>query len=100
MNINDDMIECGADESIKDRSGCKGWYHLKCVSLNNLSMDQVNEMNWKCDDCRFENAECSCFVCGKKGDILRCSRCKKAFYCSWEHQITDWLRHCNNWTIP
>eukprot|EP01083_Nonionella_stella_P008840 25580_1 len=34
-----------------------------------------------------------CFVCGKTGNVMRCSQCKSAFYCSREHQVSDWARH-------
>lgn len=39
-----------------------------------------------------------CYVCGKTGNVMRCSQCKNAFYCSREHQVQDWARHskeCN-----
>ena len=42
------------------------------------------------------NAEC--YVCRKTGNVMRCSQCKNAFYCSREHQVQDWARHskeCN-----
>ena len=34
-----------------------------------------------------------CMVCGKGGNVMRCSNCKCAFYCSRQHQIDDWDRH-------
>lgn len=34
-----------------------------------------------------------CAVCGKIDQIQRCSKCKKAFYCSREHQIKHWPTH-------
>ena len=40
----------------------------------------------------------ACYVCGKTGNVMRCSQCKQAFYCSREHQVQDWARHskeCN-----
>ena len=40
----------------------------------------------------------ACYVCGKTGNVMRCSQCKQAFYCSREHQVEDWARHskeCN-----
>eukprot|EP00484_Ammonia_sp_Unknown_P022700 CAMPEP_0197027988 /NCGR_PEP_ID=MMETSP1384-20130603/7815_1 /TAXON_ID=29189 /ORGANISM="Ammonia sp." /LENGTH=744 /DNA_ID=CAMNT_0042456923 /DNA_START=89 /DNA_END=2323 /DNA_ORIENTATION=- len=43
-------------------------------------------------------AAAACFVCGKTGNVMRCSQCKSAFYCSREHQVNDWSRHskeCN-----
>lgn len=40
----------------------------------------------------------SCVLCGKQDNIMRCSKCKKAFYCSREHQVQHWPEHaavCN-----
>merc|ERR1711933_29522 len=37
--------------------------------------------------------EAKCYVCGKTGNVMRCSQCKSAFYCSREHQVSDWARH-------
>jgi hypoxia-inducible factor (prolyl hydroxylase) len=34
-----------------------------------------------------------CVVCNKSEKLLRCSRCKVAFYCTKEHQRRDWKRH-------
>ena len=34
-----------------------------------------------------------CVICGKKDRVLQCSRCKKVFYCSKEHQQLDWKSH-------
>lgn len=34
-----------------------------------------------------------CAVCGKIDQIQRCSKCKKAFYCSREHQVKHWPTH-------
>jgi len=34
-----------------------------------------------------------CHVCGEKNNLLRCSRCKKIWYCGTEHQREDWTRH-------
>eukprot|EP00484_Ammonia_sp_Unknown_P028583 CAMPEP_0197036626 /NCGR_PEP_ID=MMETSP1384-20130603/14079_1 /TAXON_ID=29189 /ORGANISM="Ammonia sp." /LENGTH=822 /DNA_ID=CAMNT_0042466823 /DNA_START=81 /DNA_END=2549 /DNA_ORIENTATION=+ len=36
-----------------------------------------------------------CFVCGRNENVMRCSQCKGTFYCSREHQIMDWPRHCH-----
>jgi len=33
------------------------------------------------------NVPPQCAVCGKIDQIQRCSKCKKAFYCSREHQV-------------
>ena len=41
----------------------------------------------------------ACNVCGKKGKLFRCSKCKEARYCSREHQVEDWKTHkrvCGN----
>ena len=43
-----------------------------------------------------------CLVCGKTSDLMRCSRCKAAIYCSQEHQHSDWARHsseCQQWAL-
>eukprot|EP01083_Nonionella_stella_P027744 76422_1 len=35
-----------------------------------------------------------CGVCGISGKLLRCSGCNTVWYCSKEHQLSDWkLRH-------
>lgn len=34
-----------------------------------------------------------CFNCGKGGELMRCSRCRKARYCTAECQKTDWKKH-------
>jgi len=38
-------------------------------------------------------AQVICVVCNKSEKLLRCSRCKVAFYCTKEHQRRDWKRH-------
>uniref|UniRef100_A0A8D8TYF1 hypoxia-inducible factor-proline dioxygenase n=2 Tax=Cacopsylla melanoneura TaxID=428564 RepID=A0A8D8TYF1_9HEMI len=35
----------------------------------------------------------SCQLCGFKGTLLRCSKCKVTYYCSKEHQTLDWKTH-------
>lgn len=35
----------------------------------------------------------SCELCGSVGRLLRCSRCKTAYYCSKKHQELDWKKH-------
>ncbi|KAJ7346964.1 hypothetical protein DFH08DRAFT_869925 [Mycena albidolilacea] len=35
----------------------------------------------------------SCSVCGKSGEIFRCSGCKTRFYCGRECQTSDWKSH-------
>ena len=37
----------------------------------------------------------ACNVCGAKGKLFRCSRCKIARYCSKDHQVSDWQTHKN-----
>jgi hypothetical protein len=34
-----------------------------------------------------------CKICGKEGNLLRCSRCKLVKYCTKEHQLSDWPEH-------
>ncbi|XP_076290195.1 HIF prolyl hydroxylase isoform X2 [Lasioglossum baleicum] len=34
-----------------------------------------------------------CVVCNRTDKLLKCSRCKAAFYCTKEHQRRDWKRH-------
>jgi len=34
-----------------------------------------------------------CEICDKKTDLLRCSRCKTAWYCGAKHQQDHWPRH-------
>jgi len=34
-----------------------------------------------------------CVLCGRDDNIMRCSKCKKAFYCSREHQVDHWPVH-------
>jgi len=34
-----------------------------------------------------------CELCDKTENLLRCSRCKGAWYCSTDHQIRDWAYH-------
>ena len=36
-----------------------------------------------------------CSFCGEKNEILKCSRCNKAFYCNKECQKNDWGKHKN-----
>lgn len=35
----------------------------------------------------------TCELCGSVGRLLRCSRCRSAYYCSKEHQTQDWKKH-------
>ncbi|KAJ7899045.1 hypothetical protein B0H13DRAFT_1718217 [Mycena leptocephala] len=35
----------------------------------------------------------SCSVCGKSGEILRCSGCKLRYYCGRKCQTSDWKSH-------
>jgi len=35
----------------------------------------------------------SCLICGKTYPIKVCTRCKSVWYCSREHQKTDWKKH-------
>lgn len=35
----------------------------------------------------------TCVVCERTDKLLRCSRCKAVFYCTKEHQRSDWKRH-------
>ncbi|PRP88097.1 hypothetical protein PROFUN_04188 [Planoprotostelium fungivorum] len=39
-----------------------------------------------------------CELCGDTDDLLRCQGCKKALYCSVEHQQIDWREHKKNCT--
>lgn len=39
------------------------------------------------------NLECSCAYCGKANDLLRCAKCRSAYYCCKEHQKQDWKKH-------
>ncbi|XP_015595619.1 protein msta [Cephus cinctus] len=54
-------------------------------------------------ECRWQN-NCirgSCRICGNEGG-LRCSNCRMQFYCSKDHQLTDWPDHreiCIAWKI-
>jgi hypothetical protein len=34
-----------------------------------------------------------CAVCGKTENLKRCSRCKIRYYCTSEHQLSDWKTH-------
>ena len=34
-----------------------------------------------------------CFVCSKLTDLKCCSRCRSVYYCSRDHQQSDWQRH-------
>lgn len=38
-----------------------------------------------------ENKKCA--ICGATNNLLRCSRCKSAWYCGQAHQIQDWPTH-------
>jgi len=38
-------------------------------------------------------ADKKCELCDKKTDLLRCSRCKTAWYCGARHQQDHWARH-------
>jgi len=38
-------------------------------------------------------AEKKCEICNKKKDLMRCSRCKTAWYCSGAHQQQHWSFH-------
>lgn len=42
------------------------------------------------------NSVFECAVCRIGGQILRCARCQKEYYCSKEHQKLDWKRHKPN----
>ncbi|XP_008550191.1 egl nine homolog 1 [Microplitis demolitor] len=35
----------------------------------------------------------SCAICNKTDKLQRCSRCKNIFYCSKDHQKSDWRKH-------
>lgn len=37
-----------------------------------------------------------CFVCKSSANLMRCSNCKAAYYCSRAHQRADWLNHRAN----
>eukprot|EP00656_Telonema_subtile_P052984 TRINITY_DN7536_c0_g1_i2.p2 TRINITY_DN7536_c0_g1~~TRINITY_DN7536_c0_g1_i2.p2 ORF type:complete len:174 (+),score=28.64 TRINITY_DN7536_c0_g1_i2:194-715(+) len=63
-------------------------------------------MAFRCDNCgaafdtpilRRAHGACaqgqSCAVCGKRGELTRCSRCKLVLYCSREHQTSHWKQH-------
>lgn len=52
------------------------------------SEDITNDFD-PCEHPRAEKFHNLCFVCGIKG-TKSCSRCKKANYCSKNHQIVDW----------
>ena len=44
----------------------------------------------------------ACAVCGTKERLLRCSRCKRVYYCGPEHQRSDFRLHrseCQNSSI-
>uniref|UniRef100_A0A4W5RN80 hypoxia-inducible factor-proline dioxygenase n=1 Tax=Hucho hucho TaxID=62062 RepID=A0A4W5RN80_9TELE len=34
-----------------------------------------------------------CELCGKMENLLKCGRCRNSFYCSKEHQKSDWKKH-------
>lgn len=34
-----------------------------------------------------------CKVCNKTEGVMACSRCKDEFYCSRQHQVSDWKNH-------
>jgi len=40
--------------------------------------------------CREEK---KCEICGLQNELLRCSRCKSAWYCGVDHQQEDWIVH-------
>lgn len=42
---------------------------------------------------KYEEKAETCAVCGKKGKVLRCAKCKYAAYCGKECQRADWASH-------
>lgn len=34
-----------------------------------------------------------CENCGSRNKLMICSRCRRVYYCSKEHQVADWKRH-------
>merc|ERR1712183_694309 len=59
---------------------------MQCVEVGNGDGDKGQGQNE-------EEPEAKCYVCGKTGNVMRCSQCKAAFYCSRDHQVKDWARH-------
>lgn len=39
------------------------------------------------------NTPTCCEFCGAVNNLLRCARCKSAFYCSKDHQLKHWKKH-------
>ncbi|XP_065339423.1 prolyl hydroxylase EGLN3 isoform X1 [Cloeon dipterum] len=39
------------------------------------------------------NPAAACELCGSREKLLRCSRCRKVWYCSKEHQREHWKKH-------
>jgi len=65
---------------------CKGWYHPKCVGLNNEEVDEDEEKTWNCPLCTENDSTLSHLLgrqCGRtkcrnfvEGDELLCIDCK------------------------
>jgi len=51
----------------------------------------VHTIKKKCLGVNAEDKKCE--LCDKKTDLLRCSRCKTAWYCGTRHQQEHWPRH-------
>ncbi len=74
----DDMLDCKM---------CKKEYcSMECMSQDKLIHKQCLQ--------KFEVLRCR--VCGEENCILKCSKCKKARYCSQECQRKDWKNHKYN----
>jgi hypothetical protein len=53
----------------------------------------IISMNPEVLDSSFKKSPCSLDTCMVTNAALKCGRCKKAMYCSKEHQRSDWSRH-------
>merc|ERR1712192_183089 len=66
----------------------------QCILPDQEDSDSDSDSSSDSEQVPQPNAEevARCYVC-RKTNVMRCSQCKAAFYCSREHQVRDWARH-------
>jgi SET domain-containing protein len=74
----------------KAKSGLVGLQTLARLSNNNYGIDKYGR------DCNVAKTCCYCKKLETQMDnalLMKCQRCKIAYYCSKECQVADWKRH-------
>lgn len=73
---------------LEDIIGYISFFFCICNSLRQFFLD----LQPKQEKIENVNRNRACFVC-QKNSSLRCSKCKKIYYCSVECQKQDWHSH-------